>query len=59
MLDVQMQNMLNPMPMPQTQAQGNMEGVEAMQSQPTKRATAVQNPRPNTLSIMKGEQNLV
>ena len=58
MLDVQMQNMVAPqgMPMP---SQGNMEGVEAMQNQPIKRASAVQNPRPNTLSIMKGEQNIV
>lgn len=58
MLDVQMQNMAAPQQMPQPQ-QGNMEGVEAMQSQPTARATAVANPRPNTLSIMEGERNIV
>ena len=58
MLDVQMANMQMQAQMPQV-PQGNMEGIEAMQSQPTRRATAVQNPRPNTLSIVKGEQNLV
>ncbi len=57
MLDTQMAQMSAPQ-MPQI-PQGNMEGVEAMQKQPTKRATAVENPRPNTLSIMKGEQNIV
>ena len=39
--------------------QGNMQGVERMQEQPTKRATAVANPRPNTVSIVQGERNLV
>ena len=59
MLDAQMKNMMTPqMPAPQPQ-QGSVEGVEGMQKQPTKRATAVQNPRPNTLSLMKGEQNIV
>lgn len=57
MLDVQMAQMAQPQ-MPQL-PQGNMEGVEAMQNQPTKRATAVQNPRPNTVSIMEGERNIV
>lgn len=57
MLDNEMANMSAPqMPMP---AQGNMEGVEAMQAQPLKRATAIQNPRPNTLSLMEGEKNLI
>ena len=54
MLDVQMANMAMPQ-MPE----GNMEGIEQMQSQPNSRTTAVANPRPNTLSIMKGEQNIV
>lgn len=57
MLDVQMQQMAAPQ-MPQI-PQGNMEGVEAMQEQPISRATAVANPRPNTLSIMEGERNIV
>lgn len=57
MLDTQMAQMSAPQ-MPQM-PQGNMEGVEAMQEQPIKRATAVQNPRPNTLSIMEGERNIV
>lgn len=57
MLDVQMQQMVAPQ-MAQI-PQGNMEGVEAMQNQPTSRATAVANPRPNTLSIMEGERNIV
>lgn len=39
--------------------QGNMEGVTQMQEQPNARATAVQNPRPNTVSIINGERNLV
>ena len=57
MLDTQMAQMA----MPQTPQipQGNMEGIEAMQAQPNARATAVANPRPNTLSIMEGERNLV
>ena len=58
MLDVQMQQMAAPQ-MPQQMPQGNMEGVEAMQEQPISRATAVANPRPNTLSIMEGERNIV
>ena len=58
MLDVQMQNMAMPQVQPQPQ-QANMEGVEAMQEQPISRATAVANPRPNTLSIMEGERNIV
>ena len=56
MLDVQMQNMIAPQAQP---SQGNMEGIEQMQAQPTKRATAIQNPRPNTLSLMEGEKNIV
>ena len=63
MLDIQMAQMAQQQQMPQPQmqqpSQGNMEGVEAMQSQPIKRATAVANPRPNTLSIMEGERNIV
>lgn len=59
MLDIQMAQMAQPqVQQPQIQ-QGNMEGIEAMQSQPNSRATAVANPRPNTLSIMEGERNLV
>lgn len=54
MLDTQMAQMSAPQ-IPQ----GNMEGIEAMQSQPNARATAVENPRPNTLSLMQGERNLV
>jgi len=57
MLDTQMAQMSAPQ-MPQI-PQGNMEGVEAMQEQPISRATAVANPRPNTLSIMEGERNIV
>ena len=57
MLDTQMAQMAAPQT--PTAPQGNMEGVEAMQEQPIKRATAVQNPRPNTLSIMEGERNIV
>ena len=57
MLDTQMAQMSAPQ-MPQM-PQGNMEGVEAMQNQPISRATAVANPRPNTLSIMEGERNIV
>lgn len=60
MLDIQMQNMANPQPQPQpAMSQGSEEGVNAMQAQPTKRTTAIANPRPNTLSVMKGEQNIV
>lgn len=57
MLDTQMAQMA----VPQTPVapQGNMEGVEAMQEQPNSRATAVANPRPNTLSLMQGERNIV
>lgn len=58
MLDVQMQNMMTPQVQIPTQ-QGNMSGIEAMQEQPNSRATAVANPRPNTLSIMEGERNLI
>lgn len=57
MLDTQMAQMAAPQ-MPQM-PQGNMEGVEAMQQQPNSRATAVANPRPNTLSLMQGERNIV
>lgn len=63
-LDLQMEQMGAQM-MPQTPAPNNFmpsgsnEGVENMQNQPTKRATAVANPRPNTLSIIQGERNLV
>ena len=61
---MQMQNPIMPqisqgMPMPEQASSGNMTGIEQMQAQPNKRATAVANPRPNTLSIMKGEKNLV
>lgn len=58
MLDAQMQNMLNTAPIA-APAGGDMASVSQMQSQPTARTTAVQNPRPNTLSRMKGEQNIV
>ena len=57
MLDVQMAQMQAP-PVQQL-PQGNMEGVEEMQDQPVRRATAVENPRPNTLSIMEGEKNII
>lgn len=57
MLDTQMAQMS--MPQAPQIPQGNMEGIEAMQAQPNARATAVANPRPNTLSIMEGERNLV
>ena len=57
MLDVQMAQMAQPQPMPAPA--GNMEGIEAMQSQPNSRATAVANPRPNTLSLMEGEKNII
>ena len=62
MLDVQMQNMAAPQPTPELgtpTAGGSEDGIEAMQRQPNSRATAVANPRPNTLSLMKGEQNIV
>ena len=60
MLDIQMAQMGQPqMPQMPQPSQGNMDGVEAMQNQPIKRATAVANPRPNTLSIMEGERNIV
>ena len=58
MLDMQMAQMGAQMASPQI-PQGNMEGISEMQNQPTQRATAVQNPRPNTLSIMEGERNIV
>lgn len=57
MLDTQMAQMA--VPQTPTAPQGNMEGVEAMQQQPNSRATAVANPRPNTLSLMQGERNIV
>lgn len=57
MLDVQMQNMAAPQV--QIPSQGNMEGIENMQEQPNARATAIANPRPNTLSLMEGERNIV
>lgn len=57
MLDVQMQNMTAPQV--QIPNQGNMEGIESMQEQPNARATAIANPRPNTLSLMEGERNIV
>lgn len=63
MLDMQMAQMANQVMMPAMQqpqiSGGNEESIEQMQSQPTKRATAVSNPRPNTLSVMKGEQNII
>ena len=59
MLDMQMLNMAQPqMPLQQPQ-QGSEEGIESMQNQPNKRATAIANPRPNTLSVIQGERNLV
>ncbi len=58
MLDMQMAQMGAQMMTPQI-PQGNMEGISEMQNQPTQRATAVANPRPNTLSIMEGERNIV
>lgn len=58
MLDMQMAQMGAQMAAPQIR-QGNMEGISEMQAQPTSRATAVRNPRPNTLSIMEGEKNIV
>lgn len=57
MLDIQMANM-EVQQTPITQ-QGDMESVEEMQSQPNARTTAVSNPRPNTLSIIQGERNIV
>lgn len=61
MLDIQMQNMAVQAEQPPMQSpqQGNMEGITQMQSQPNRRATAVQNPRPNTLNVLEGERNLV
>lgn len=38
---------------------GSIDGIQNMQNQPNARATAVANPRPNTLSIIQGERNLV
>lgn len=64
-LDMQMQRMgaqiSSGIPMVNTdQVQSNNEqGIEQMQRQPNSRATAVENPRPNTLSIIQGERNLV
>ena len=57
MLDVQMQNMA--IQQAEIPVQGNMQGIEQMQNQPNARATAVANPRPNTLSLMEGEKNLI
>jgi len=57
MLDVQMAQMVAPQAA--EVPQGNMSGIEAMQNQPNARATAVANPRPNTLSLMEGERNIV
>lgn len=57
MLDVQMQNMMQPQEM--MLPQGSAEGVEQMQEQPTQRQTAIANPRPNTLNKLKGERNIV
>ncbi len=64
-LDLQMQQMgsqlaagMQPQMLPQFGGT-NQEAVEAMQNQPNARATAVANPRPNTLSIMQGERNIV
>lgn len=63
-LDLQMAQMGSqltqnaPMPMGNIQG-GSEEGIENMQNQPTARATAIQNPRPNTLSIIQGERNIV
>ena len=63
LLDTQMQNAMNPQPQMPMQAppqqSGNSESIDQMQSQPNRRATAISNPRPNTLSVMKGEQSLV
>lgn len=63
LLDTQMQNAMNPQPQMPIQAPpqqgGKSESIDQMQSQPNKRATAIPNPRPNTLSVMKGEQSLV
>lgn len=63
-LDLQMAQMstqLAPSPMQAggMVSQGNSQGIEEMQSQPNARATAIENPRPNTLSIIEGEKNLV
>ena len=62
-LDLQMQQMGMQMGMPQIGSMptqnGDMDSIENMQNQPNARATAVANPRPNTLSIIQGERNLV
>ena len=61
MLDIQMANMENPPPQIPAAApsQGSTEGIDQMQRQPNARATAIANPRPNTLSLMEGEKNIV
>ena len=61
MLDIQMANMENPPPQipAATPSQGSTEGIDQMQRQPNARATAIANPRPNTLSLMEGEKNIV
>ena len=61
MLDMQMGQMAAQAMAPQLPqvTQGNTESIEAMQSQPVKRATAISNPRPNTLSVMEGEKNII
>ena len=61
MLDMQMGQMAAQAMMPQTapMSEASQEGVSAMQAQPVKRATAISNPRPNTLSVMEGEKNII
>ena len=59
MLDVQMAQMAAPQPMPAIAQPVDDDSIQKMQNQPTKRATAIVNPRPNTLSILKGEQGIV
>ena len=61
MLDMQMGQMAAQAMMPQMapMSEASEEGVNAMQSQPVKRATAISNPRPNTLSVMEGEKNII
>ena len=64
-LDLQIQQMgsqlgagMQPQMLPQFGGT-SQEAIESMQNQPNARATAVANPRPNTLSIMQGERNIV
>ena len=61
MLDMQMGQMAAQAMMPQAapMSEASQEGVNAMQAQPVKRATAISNPRPNTLSVMEGEKNII